>query len=191
MNQGRSTDLRGLRDLGGLRPTEVVPQDRQTLAMRVTPVGIQVLIPADLNADSPRVQAFIEAGLQKLQTSEVLETSEVSAEDLKTLVSMWSERIGVQIKRVQIRTMRNKWASCSSSGTLTLSADLVQLPSDLVDYVICHELVHLRVPSHGKGFRAVMGCYIPDWEYRERRLARWTASSGQILRCIQESQPQP
>lgn len=178
-------------DFGNLPPVNIVPQDRQTLAMRVTPAGIQVLIPSDLDADSPRVQAFIEAGLRKLQTSEVSKTSEVSAEEMKALVSTWSECIGVQIKRVQIRTMRNKWASCSSSGTLTLSADLVQLPSDLVDYVICHELVHLRVPSHGKGFRALMGCYIPDWEDRERRLARWTASSGQILRCIQESQPQP
>lgn len=160
------------------KPVQVVSQNRQTLAMRVTPAGIQVLIPADLDADSPRVQAFIEAGLDKLQTSEILETSEVSAEDLKALVSTWSERTGVQIKRVQIRAMRNKWASCSSNGTLTLSADLLQLPSDLVDYVICHELAHLRIPAHGKGFRALMGCHIPDWQDRERRLARWTASSG-------------
>lgn len=99
-------------------------------------------------------------------------------EDLKALVAVWSERIGVQIKRVQIRAMRNKWASCSTNGTLTLSADLVQLPSDLVDYVICHELVHLKVPNHSKGFRALIGCYIPDWEARQLRLARWAASSG-------------
>ncbi len=181
----QTKDFRSLGDFGSLTslpPIEIVPQDRRTLAMRVTPAGIQVLIPADLNADSPRVQAFIEAGLQKLQTSEVWETSEVSAEDLKALVSTWSERIGVQIKRVQIRAMRNKWASCSTNGTLTLSADLVQLPSDLVDYVICHELVHLRVPAHGKGFRALMGCHIPDWEDRQLRLARWTASTGKQKR---------
>lgn len=142
--------------------------------MRVTPAGIQVLTPADLDADSPRVQAFIEAGLQKfkrVETSEVLETSEVFR-----LVAAWSERIGVQIKRVQVRAMRNKWASCSSNGILTLSTDLLELPRDLVDYVICHELVHLKVPNHGKGFRALMGCYVSDWEDRERRLARWTVS---------------
>jgi len=141
--------------------------------MRVTPAGIEVLIPADLEADSPRVQAFIKAGLQKLQTSEVRETSEVSPEDLKALVSAWSERIGVQIKRVQIRAMRNKWASCSTGGTLTLSADLFKLPRDLVEYVICHELVHLRIPHHGKGFCALMGCYMSDWQQRERSLASW------------------
>lgn len=167
------------RDLQSLPPVKIVSQNRRTLAMRVTPAGIEVLIPADLDADSPCVQAFVEAGLRKLRTSEVLETSEVSAEELKALVSTWSERIGVRIKRVQIRAMRNKWASCSTNGTLTLSTDLKELPTDLVDYIICHELVHLRVPNHGKGFRALMSCYISDWEDRELRLARWTVSNGQ------------
>jgi predicted metal-dependent hydrolase len=142
--------------------------------MRVTPAGIQVLTPADLDADSPRVQAFIKAGLQKLkkaETSEVLETSEVC--EVFGLVAAWSERIGVQIKRVQVRAMRNKWASCSSNGILTLSTDLLELPRDLVDYIVCHELVHLKIPDHGKGFRAVMSCHIPDWQDRELRLARW------------------
>ena len=163
-------------DFRSLAPVEIIHQHRQTLAMRVTPAGIEVLIPADLDADSPRVQAFIKAGLQKLQTSEVREISEVSPEDLKALVSTWSERIGVAIQRVQVRAMRHKWASCSSNGILTLSTDLLQLPLDLADYVICHELVHLKVPNHGKGFRALMGCHIPDWQDRKLRLARWTVS---------------
>ena len=97
--------------------------------MRVTPASIHVLIPADLDAHSPRAQTFVEAGLQKLkqaETSELLETSEVW--EVLRLVAAWSERIGVQIKRVQVRPMRNRWASCSSNGILTLSTDLLQLP---------------------------------------------------------------
>ncbi len=181
MKQGKAKDFRSLGDFGSLTslpPIEIVPQDRQTLAMWVTPVGIQVLIPAELDADSLRVQAFIEAGLQKLQTSEVLETSEVLLEDLNELATLWSECLGVEIRRVQVRAMRNKWASCSSNGILTLSTDLLELPRDLVEYVICHELVHLKIPNHGRGFQALISCYIPDWKDRELRLARWTASSG-------------
>jgi len=162
-------------------------QNRQSLTMRVTPGGIVVLIPRELNAESPPVQDFIEAGLQRLQTSEVLETSEVW--EVFRLVAAWSERIGVQIKRVQVRAMRNKWASCSNNGTLTLSTDLLELPRDLVDYVICHELVHLKVPNHGKGFRALMGCYIPDWKERQLRLARWTAARGQSPRAERTKPP--
>ena len=74
---------------------------------------------------------------------------------------------------MQVRRMRRKWASCSSQGTLTLSDDLLRLPRDLVEYVVCHELVHLRVPEHGKGWQALMGAYLPDWRERERRLAGW------------------
>ena len=41
------------------------------------------------------------------------------------------------------------------------------------EYVICHELVHLRVPEHSKGWQALMGVYLPGWRERERRLAGW------------------
>ena len=148
-------------------------QDRKSLAMKVTPDGVVVLIPQEVEAGSRRVREFIEAGLRKIevsqrQTSEVLETSEVLH-----LVDAWAKRIGVQISRVQIRTMRTKWASCSTAGTLTLSRDVLQLPADLVDYIICHELIHLKIPDHGKGFQAMMSCHIPDWRERELGLARW------------------
>ena len=41
------------------------------------------------------------------------------------------------------------------------------------EYVVCHELVHLRVPEHGKGWQALMGAYLPGWREREQRLAGW------------------
>jgi predicted metal-dependent hydrolase len=40
-----------------------------------------------------------------------------------------------------------------------LNADVLSLPPDLVDYVICHDLLHLKIPDHGKGFQAMMGSY--------------------------------
>jgi hypothetical protein len=69
--------------------------------------------------------------------------------------------------------MRTKWASCSSRGTITLSRDLLKLPRDLVDYVVCHELVHLKIPGHGKGWQALMNIHLPDWRKREDPLAGW------------------
>jgi len=177
MRHVETTDFRSLQDFGSLPsrpPIRIVPQDRRTLAMRVTPSGIQVLIPQELDADSPRVQSFIAAGLQKLpQPEPIAPTAHLSPEDICHQVSVWSRRLGAEIKRTQIRTMRTKWASCSGKGTLTLSTDVLQLPSDLVDYIICHELVHRRIPDHGKGFQAMMACHIPDWRERVRRLAGW------------------
>lgn len=66
--------------------------------------------------------------------------------------------------------MRNKWGSISTAGTLTLAAELLKLPDDVVEYVIVHELLHLKFPDHRKGRRVAIGMYIPDWQERERRL---------------------
>lgn len=78
------------------------------------------------------------------------------------------------------KQLRRKWASCSSRGTLTLSDDVLRLPKDLAEYVVCHELVHLRVPGHGKAWQAMMGAHLPDWRARERRLAGWVVRGGTL-----------
>jgi predicted metal-dependent hydrolase len=153
-------------------------QQRQSLAMKVTPDGVVVLLPHGLDADSLQVRTFVQAGLQKLpEPLPVPPDERLTRAEVCALVADWSERIGVTVRRVQVRAMRRKWASSSSRGTLTLSADVLHLPHDLVEYVICHELVHLRVPEHGKGWQALMGAYLPDWREREQRLAGWVLRS--------------
>ena len=59
----------------------------------------------------------------------------------------------------------------SSNGNLTLADDLLGMPAELVDYVIVHELLHLKIPDHGRGFRAMMSAWLPDWEELQRGLA--------------------
>lgn len=77
---------------------------------------------------------------------------------------------GATVRRVQVRLMRRKWASFSSKGSLTLATDLLVHPVDLVEYAICHELLHQRLPDHNKGFQAMLAAWMPDWRERERRL---------------------
>ena len=85
-------------------------------------------------------------------------------------MDVWAERLGATVNRIQVRAMRRKWASFSSKGNLTLARDLLILPPDLVEYAVCHELLHSRLPDHGKGFRAMLAAWMPDWRERERRL---------------------
>jgi hypothetical protein len=59
--------------------------------------------------------------------------------------------------------MTRKWGSCSTAGTITLARDLIHEESRFQDFVIAHELLHLRVPNHGKVFKALMSLHIPDW----------------------------
>ena len=83
---------------------------------------------------------------------------------LKVLVQRWASRIGVQPKRVQVQRMTTKWASCSLSGRLCFSTDLLLEDVAFQEVVIVHELLHLRVPNHGKLFKSLMTAYVPGWE---------------------------
>ncbi len=153
-------------------PIEIRQQPRQSMVMKATPDGVVVLIPLEAAPDSPRVQAFIQAGLEKIESMQPpLPAEPMSMDDLYALIDEWAGRIRVRVKRVQVRPMRRKWASCSTEGNLTVSDDLLRLPRRLAEYVVCHELVHLRIPDHGKGFRALMSCSMPDWREREQELA--------------------
>lgn len=89
---------------------------------------------------------------------------------LKAEVQQWASKIGVTPQRIQIQHMKKKWASCSSSGRLYLSLELLNKEAAFREVVIVHELLHLRVPNHGKLFKSLMNAYMPGWEkvYNER-----------------------
>jgi len=92
------------------------------------------------------------------------------ADDLRWAARHWATRIGVRLRQVSVRPMTTKWASMSTAGRLTLNSELVDLPTDLGEFVIVHELMHLLAPNHGKVFASFMSAYLPDWEVRERKL---------------------
>ncbi len=106
----------------------------------------------------------------------IRQTDWQDAEDLRWAVRNWAARIGVKPARIQIRPMRTKWASISTSGSMMLDLDLLRLPQELGEFVIVHELVHLLAPNHGRVFKSFMHAYMPDWETREKQLQMQTAS---------------
>lgn len=82
---------------------------------------------------------------------------------LRAEVREWARRIGVEPREVHIRPMNRKWASCSSTGRLTFSTDLLQQPAAFRAEVIVHELVHLKVPNHGPVFRSLVRAYLAGY----------------------------
>lgn len=91
-------------------------------------------------------------------------------EPLKTRTGEWAKRIGVDLKEIHIRQMLNKWASASTAGRITLGTDVLGLKPDLQDYIVVHELIHLRVPNHGKLWKSLMRAYLGDYERYEQVL---------------------
>ena len=75
---------------------------------------------------------------------------------------------------IRVQDMRRKWGSCSSAGTVTLASDLVDQEPRFQDFVIAHELLHLRVRNHGRLFKALMSVHVPDW--RKHAVLRGTSA---------------
>ena len=95
-------------------------------------------------------------------------------EEFKGRVIEWATKLDVRVRSLAIRPMRNKWASCSTAGSLSFNTELLALDRDLGDYVIVHELLHFFVPNHGRLWKSLMQAYLGDyqkWEARLRQLA--------------------
>ena len=83
----------------------------------------------------------------------------------KAEVEAWAARIGVQPKEVHIRPMRRKWGSCSTTGRVSFNDELLGQPARLRKEVIIEELLHLKVPNHGKLFKALKKAYLDVGHY--------------------------
>jgi len=91
-------------------------------------------------------------------------------------VSRWCVKLRLAKPSVRVQKMTRKWASCSTRGRITLARDLSQRPRSMQDYVIVHELLHLRYPNHGKLFKAVMSAHLPGWRKFEIRTYKPTGN---------------
>ena len=78
--------------------------------------------------------------------------------------------INVKPKKITIRNQKTRWGSCSSSGTLNFNLRLLMAPIPIIDYVIIHELCHLREKSHSKQFWAFLASIMPDFKEKKQWL---------------------
>lgn len=95
--------------------------------------------------------------------------SEVFAERL----AYWSEHPAygeLELPPLRLRRMSRRWGSCSYCGVITLNTGLVERRLELIDYVVVHELCHLRVFDHSARFYALLDEVLPDWRRRHRAL---------------------
>jgi predicted metal-dependent hydrolase/glycosyltransferase involved in cell wall biosynthesis len=87
-------------------------------------------------------------------------------------------RAGASYVSLQIRGQRTRWASCSSSGSMSFNWRLLLAPAEILYYVVEHEVAHLEVPDHSDDFWDLLASRVPDWERHER----WLRKHGHALR---------
>ncbi len=93
-------------------------------------------------------------------------------------VKEWSQHYNFPFNKICVRNSRSRWGSCSSKGTLCFNYKIVFLPKHLADYLVVHELCHLKERNHSKNFWALVEEKIPDYETRRKELRQFEPTVG-------------
>ena len=119
------------------------------------------------------IELYIRPGTDNEQRARVMrEWYRHNMRDLVTpLLDGWQQRLGVQVSNWGIKRMKTKWGSCNAdAGRVWLNLELMKKPVRCVEYVVVHELIHLRERHHSDHFTALMDKYLPDWQSRRQEL---------------------
>ena len=76
----------------------------------------------------------------------------------------FANEMGVEYEEIEIRNQRTRWGSCSTNGILGLNWRLMMAPPEIIDYIIVHEVAHLRQPNHDNEFWSLVAEYDPEYE---------------------------
>jgi predicted metal-dependent hydrolase len=79
-------------------------------------------------------------------------------------------RLGVPTPPLRLSSARTRWGSCNHRGAIALHWRLILMPLPVADYVVCHELAHLKEMNHGPRFWSIVASLCPDWQTRRREL---------------------
>ncbi|MCF4152695.1 M48 family metallopeptidase [Dethiosulfovibrio sp. F2B] len=91
---------------------------------------------------------------------------------VESLDRCWANFRGLAVEKpkLSIRKMKKRWGSLSVKGTMTLNSDLIRAPKECIDYVVMHELCHLKYHDHSPEFYSLLDSLVPGWEKIKHRL---------------------
>lgn len=164
----------------------LIRSNRKTLSLRVERDGAAV-VRAPQRYPKAQIDAFVaahEAWLQQalarqaayvtahppLSPPQLSALRERAARELPARVAYWSGVMGLSPAGITVTAAKTRFGSCSGKGRVCFSLYLMQYPDEAVDYVVVHELAHLRVRNHGADFYALVESVLPDYRARERLL---------------------
>jgi predicted metal-dependent hydrolase len=86
----------------------------------------------------------------------------------------YSKVLKVSPKSISIRNQKSRWGSASREGRVSFNCNLLKAPVEVIDYVVVHELCHLRVPNHSEKFWSLVASVLPDY----RKCRKWLRDNG-------------
>ena len=171
---------------------EIIRSSRRTIAIQITPDGrVIVRSPRHMSRNSVdefvrSKQVWIEKHLAIRQTRPA--PPPLTREQLQTLAeealafipdraAYYAPLVGASYGRITIRAQRSRWGSCSSKGNLNFNCLLMLVPAHVLDYVVVHELCHLRELNHSPRFWAEVERILPDYKV----IRTWLKEHGDSL----------
>ena len=95
-------------------------------------------------------------------------------EKLPGVIKKWEDIIGVKTDSVRIKNMRTRWGTCNTKAKrIWINLQLAKMPTECLEYIVVHELVHLLEKSHNKVFKGYMDKFLPDWRVTKDLLNRF------------------
>jgi hypothetical protein len=151
------------------------------IIVSIKPEHVRVVIPK--RQSFKNAQKFVESRLDWIKTNrqsmdlQLEKKNKLPEIDRKVARKILCRRIGELAQlhnfvynRVSIRKQKTRWGSCSSKNNINLNMNLLHLPSELMDYVLLHELVHTRVKDHSKDFWDELNAVVPNARQIDKKL---------------------
>lgn len=168
---------------------KIVKSNRKTFSLEVKRDG-SVILRAPIFASNRQIEEFYnknKAWLEKHIIENEKRTEEsrfhpaFTEDEIKALkerakqyipqrVEYWAEIIGVKYNSVSIRAQKTRWGSCSSKGNLNFNCLLMLTDTEAIDYVIIHELCHIKELNHSKRFWSLVETYMPNYKEVQKRI---------------------
>lgn len=172
------------------REVTVIRSKRKSIALQVKRGG-QIIVRAPQRMAGSRIEDFVrihetwilqaqEKVLEAMRRSQAITEQErikgfeIAKNIIPERAAYFADRMHVTYNRITIREQKSRWGSCSNKGNLNFNWQLVRIPSELLDYVVVHELAHREEMNHSAKFWAVVEKELPDYRERRKKLRMYT-----------------
>jgi predicted metal-dependent hydrolase len=99
---------------------------------------------------------------------------EEAKKEVPNIVQVWSLAMNLKYNKISFRKTKRQWGSCSSKDNLSFNTMLIKLPRDVIQYIVVHELAHIKHKHHKKSFWDEVECYLPDYKQQVKKLKQYT-----------------